>query len=147
MIQAKVGDVCKIKFQTRNGEKVGKGLLVAKCGNGCLWVLVFWPVFSDGNCYNTLPLDNEYNGHHEVGYSEINNGNLVLTKCEDSITEYVGHVCERKLEQAIDDILSSDVADKLKEFGLKEPKLVSGFYEQYVGQYAIPGLAKGCDSI
>lgn len=143
MIQAKVGDVAKIRFGTRSGEKVGKGLLVAKCGNGCLWILVFWPVFSDGNCFNTLRLDNEYNGHHEVGYSEICNGNLILTKCEEAITEYVGHVCERKVEQAIEDILSSNVANKLKDFELKEPKMVSRFYEQYVGQYHVPGQTMG----
>ena len=139
-MHVELGDVAKIKFTTKSGEKQGKGLLIAKCGKGCLWVLVFWPAFSgtNENIYNTIRLFNPYKEHYQVGYSAIANGNVVSTDSDD-ILEPIGKVSEKKLEEAMTDVLDSDVAWKMNDFMAKEPRLVSNFYENYVGQYYVPG--------
>lgn len=135
MLRTEVGDVYYINFQTKSGWKRGKGLLVAQCGEGRLWVLVFWPVFSELNCFNTCNLNQEFRGHHQVGYSSINTGNLVQTLNEADVVEYVGKVSETKIDEAITDIENSDVSWKLKDYCAPKPRLISRLYETYT-----PGL-------
>ena len=141
-----VGDLCYIHFFTNSRKpemKSGKGILLARVGIHCLFLLVFYPDHKHFNVINTLDLEvpTKAVGETRVGYSEICHGNIVSTTVHE-VEAIVSRVSQEALQEALDDVLNTPQRNVLLGYLAPENRVVSSVYEKYVGQEGVmvPGL-------
>jgi len=139
----RAGDICQIRIHTQNGEKIVKGLLVEQNEKEQLWLLVYFinpdqPDYS----FDTFQMTTVFGSKRDIGYSEINGGNLMITT-EKVIERVIGFVNERALSSICCDIFDSKVSWKLERLRKHKPTGINFWINlnPYVGQ-VIPGMRR-----
>ena len=139
----RAGDICQIRIHTQNGEKIVKGLLVEQNEKEQLWLLVYFinpdqPDYS----FDTISMTTLFGSKRDVGFSEINGGNLMITT-EKVIERVIGFVSERTLSSICCDIFDSKFSWKLERLRKYRPTGIDFWINlnPYVGQ-VIPGMRR-----